>query len=167
MTTKVKQIIELLDLKPLSIGGGFFRRTYSSNELIAKENLPERYPSSRPFSSAIYYLLTPETFSILHKLPTDELFHFYLGDPVEMLQLFDDGTGKIIKLGNDVLSGYLPQVVVLKNTWQGTKLIDGGEFALFGATLTPGFEDEDFIPPNKSELLKNYAEFAELINKLT
>jgi predicted cupin superfamily sugar epimerase len=166
MTETVKQIIEILDLKPLTIEGGYYRETYRSEEMVAKEHLPQRYQSARTFATAIYYLLTPETYSSLHKLPTDEIFHFYMGDPVEMLQLFDDGTGKIITIGNDLQKGQIPQVVVPKFTWQGTKLVDGGAFALFGATTAPGFEFEDFIAPNAEELIKQYPQFEKKIREL-
>jgi len=125
------------------------------------------YLSSRAFSTAIYYLLTSETFSSIHLLPTDEIFHFYAGDPVEMLQLFEDGTGKIIKIGNDIEKGYLPQIVVPRNTWQGTRLIPGGAYALFGTTMAPGFEFEDFVCHDKEVLLKKYPQFTEMINHLT
>jgi len=167
MTNKAQKIIEILDLKPLTIEGGYFKETYRSNEFISQESLPLRYKSSRAFSTAIYYLLTPDTFSSLHRLPTDEIFHFYLGDPVEMLQLFEGGNGKIIHIGNDIEKGLLPQVLVPKDTWQGTKLIKGGEFALFGTTMAPSFEFEDFQPHNKAELIRDYPDFAELISQLT
>lgn len=167
MTDNVKKIIEILELEPLTIEGGFFNENYRSEEIIFHKCLPSRYKSSRTFSTAIYYLLTPDTFSSLHMLQTDEIFHFYAGDPVEMLQLFEDGTGKIIKIGNEIEKGYLPQIVVPKNTWQGTRLISGGEYALFGTTVAPGFEFEDFIPHDKEFLLKKYPLFTEMINRLT
>jgi uncharacterized protein len=118
MTNKVKRIIDLLDLKPLPGEGGYYRETYRSEEMIPTSGLPARYNDARAFSTAIYYLITPETFSSLHKLPTDELFHFYLGDEVEMLQLFPNGKGKIIKMGRNIENGCLNQVLVPKDTWQ-------------------------------------------------
>jgi predicted cupin superfamily sugar epimerase len=166
MTAKANKIIEILKLEPLHFEGGFFKETYRSDEFISNSNLPNRYKSGRAFSTAIYYLLTPTTFSTLHSLPTDEIFHFYLGDPVEMLQLYNDGTGKIISIGNDVENGYTPQVIVPKFTWQGSRLIDGGEFALLGTTMAPSFELEDFIAPDKQELIRTYPEFKNMIIKL-
>jgi uncharacterized protein len=167
MNIKVKRIIEILDLKPLSMEGGFYKETYRSNELILKENLPSRYQGSRSFSTAIYYLLTPESYSALHKLPTDEIFHFYMGDPVEMLQLYEDGTGKVITIGNNIDKGYYPQIIVPRNTWQGSKLIEGGEFALLGTTMSPSFEFEDFEPFDWNEVDKKYSAYSEMIRKLT
>ena len=159
-----ERIIEILDLKPLPVEGGYYRETYRSAEVIS---LPGRYNGTRLTGSAIYYLITPETFSSLHKLAGDEIFHFYLGDPVEMLQLYEDGTGMIIKIGNDLSNGYFPQAVVPKHTWQGTRLVDGGKFALMGTTMAPGFEFDDFVAGDKAELVGRYPEFANDIVKLT
>jgi uncharacterized protein len=161
-----ERIIEILGLEPLPVEGGYYRETYRSEEVIQKSSLPVRYNGDRLTGSAIYYLITPETFSSLHKLPSDEIFHFYLGDPVEMLQLYEDGTGKVIKIGNDIANGYFPQATVPKNTWQGTRLVDGGTFALMGTTMAPGFEFADFVKGEREELVGKYPGFAERIVRL-
>lgn len=164
MPESVQRIIDLLGLKPLTIEGGLYRETYRSEEILT--HLPERYSSPRTFSTCIYYLLKPGAFSSLHKLASDEIFHFYLGDPVEMLQLYEDGTGRIVRIGNDIENGIYPQVIVPKNIWQGARLIDGGKFALMGTTVAPGFDYSDFIIPNRDEILKQYPEFREKILQL-
>ena len=115
----------------------------------------------------MYYLLTPETTSALHRLPTDEVFHFYLGDPVVMLQLYPDGTGKTITLGPNILSGQIVQCVVPKFVWQGAALVAGGRFALMGTTMAPAFDFADLELGNRGELLAQYKEHSELINRLT
>lgn len=161
-----ERIIEILDLKPLPVEGGYYRETYRSEEVIQKSSLPVRYSGPRLMGSAIYYLITPGTFSSLHKLPTDEVFHFYLGDPVEMLQLYEDGTGKIVRIGSDIENGYFPQTVVPKHAWQGTRLVAGGKFALMGTTMAPGFDFADFVAGNKEELVGRYPEFKEQIVSL-
>jgi len=106
------QIITLLNLKPHPEEGGYFVETYRSSETISEKALPSHYKGARPFGTAIYYLLTPETFSSIHRLQSDEIFHFYLGDPIEMPQLFPDGSGKVLILGSDILNGMQPQVFV-------------------------------------------------------
>jgi predicted cupin superfamily sugar epimerase len=83
-----------------------------------------------------------------------------------MLQLTDDGSGKIIKIGNDLKSGIFPQIIVPKDTWQGAKLINGGKFALFGTTVAPGFEYSDFMKPDKSQLMKSHPQFSDFIEIL-
>src|SRR5262245_62207129 len=105
-------IVRLLDLQPLPGEGGLFRETYRS-----------------PLSTAIYYLLTPNRVSLMHRVRGDEVFHFYLGDPVEMLQLRTDGTGELVMLGTDLTAGMRPQIVVAGGVWQGAALRMGGSFA--------------------------------------
>ncbi|MFO7962783.1 MAG: cupin domain-containing protein [Desulfobacterales bacterium] len=164
----VESIIEKYGLEPLSGEGGWYARTYRSNEVIQKSALPKRYESERVFGTAIYYLLTPETYSALHRLPTDEIFHFYLGDPVTMLQLYPDGTNMTITLGQDILNNdHHLQTVVPWNTWQGTYLEAGGEFALLGATMAPGFESIDLELGDRDALILKYPERKDLIFRLT
>jgi predicted cupin superfamily sugar epimerase len=108
------KIIALLNLKPHPEEGGYFVETYRSSETLSEKALPSRYKGVRSFGTAIYYLLTPETFSTIHRLQSDEIFHFYLGDPVEMLQLWPDGSGRILILGTDIMNGMKPQAVIPK-----------------------------------------------------
>jgi predicted cupin superfamily sugar epimerase len=100
-----QEIIDALGMQPHREEGGYFVEPYRSEEFIPKAGLPERYPSERPFGTAIYYLLTPDTCSALHRLASDEIFHLYLGDPVTMLQLHPDGSSEVITLGQDILQG--------------------------------------------------------------
>lgn len=161
------QIITLLNLKPHPREGGYFIETYRSSEAIPEKTLPSRYRGMRPFGTAIYYLLTPETFSAMHRLNSDEIFHFYLGDPIEMLQLWPDGTGRTLMLGSDLLEGMQPQVVVPTGIWQGARLLKSGRFALLGTTVSPGFEFADYESGQREELIKSYPKFRELIIALT
>jgi predicted cupin superfamily sugar epimerase len=157
----------LLNLKPHPDEGGYFRETYSSPHILSKNILPEGYTEERSLATAIYYLLTPDTFSALHRLPTDELFHFYLGDPVEMLQLLPDGSGRTITLGQDITKNMHLQVVVKKGVWQGSRLCAGGQFALLGTTMSPGFEPSDYESGLREGLIADYPRFKNLIRKLT
>ncbi|MBU1355811.1 MAG: cupin domain-containing protein [Candidatus Edwardsbacteria bacterium] len=166
-TYKPEEIIELLDLKPLDIEGGFFRETYRSKDTIPKAALPAFYYNVRCFGTAIYYLLTPDNFSTLHKVNSDEIFHFYLGDPVEMLLLYPDGTGREVMLGQDIQNGQLVQLVVPRGVWQGASLQQGGKYALLGTTVSPGFEYQDYIQGQRESLASGYSKYASLISKLT
>ena len=161
------QIISLLHLKPHPEEGGYFVETYRSLESISEEALPDRYKGFRSYATAIYYLLTPETFSSIHRLQSDEIFHFYLGDPVEMLQLWPEGSGRILILGSDILNGMKPQVIVPRGVWQGARLLPGGRFALLGTTVSPGFEHKDYESGRRDVLLKFFPEFSDLIIALT
>jgi predicted cupin superfamily sugar epimerase len=162
-----QKIITLFNLKLHSEEGGYFIETYRSSETISEKALPGRYKGGRSFGTAIYYLLTPKTFSSVHRLQSDEIFHFYLGGPVEMLQLWPDGSGKVLTLGSDILNGMLPQVVVPGGVWQGARLLKNGGFALLGTTVSPGFEFADYESGRRDELIKSYPQFRELIIVLT
>jgi len=161
------KIIALLNLKPHPEEGGYFVETYRSSETISEKTLPSRYKGVRSFGTAIYYLLTPETFSTMHRLQSDEIFHFYLGAPVEMLQLWPDGSGRILILGTDIMNGMKPQVVIPKGVWQGARLLNGGRFTLLGATVSPGFGFVDYESGRRDELVKSYPKYRELIIALT
>jgi len=161
------QIITFLNLKPHLEEGGFFTETYRSSETIPEDSLPSRYNGIRCFGTAIYYLLTSEAFSAMHRLQSDEIFHFYLGDPIEMLQLWPDGSGRVVILGSNILDGMQPQVIVPKGVWQGARLLSGGKFALLGTTVSPGFEFADYESCRRDELVDSYPQFRELIIALS
>lgn len=161
-----EEVLALLRLQPHPVEGGFFRETYRSADTLPAEVLP-RNGGPRSIGTAIYYLLTPTTVSELHQLPTDEIFHFYLGDPVRMLQLWPDGTARAVMLGTALRVGQHPQVVVPGGVWQGSALEPGGRFALLGATMAPGFDYADYCRANRADLLARYGEQADEIRRLT
>ena len=94
-----ERLIDLLDLAPLPVEGGHFRQTYRAGDVVGGAGLPARYTHAKAFGSAIYYLLHDGHMSAMHRLPTDEIYHFYLGDPVEMLLLHPDGSWETPILG--------------------------------------------------------------------
>lgn len=147
---------EILQLEPHPREGGWFRQTWKAEDMIPQTALPGRYTAERAAGTAIYYLLEPETFSEMHRLASDEVFHFYLGDPVEMLQLFPDGTGRRVVLGQDLTQGELIQTVVPQGVWQGSRLVPGGKVALLGCTVSPGFDYADYASGNRAELARGW-----------
>jgi hypothetical protein len=162
-----QQIIDRLQLQPLTIEGGYFRETYRSNLTIPASALPTEYRGPRNVATAIYYLLTPDTFSGIHRVKSDEIFHFYAGDAVEMLQLRPDGAGKTLIIGNDLAAGHEPQVIVPAGVWQGCRLAPSGSWALMGCTVAPGFDYADYEPGKRAELIAAYPDDAEMIVALT
>jgi predicted cupin superfamily sugar epimerase len=162
-----QQIIEFFGMKPLPREGGYYVETYRSRDKIGKAALSEKYIGERNLATAILYLITPETLSALHRIISDEIFHFYLGDPVTMLQLHPDGTSQIVTLGQDVLNGQRIQVTVPADTWQGCLVSEPGRFALMGTTVTLGFESADFELAARAELLERYPNQRDLIMRLT
>ncbi len=157
------EVIRILDLKPLQIEGGLFRETYRAPEQVMFRG----YNGPRSLSTAIYYLLTPETFSEMHKVPGEEIFHFYLGDPVEMLQIAPDGTSEITVMGGEIAAGMELQHVVCGGHWQGMRLRDGGRFALMGTTMAPGFDYADYESGKRDELLRMFPQHSALLRVLT
>jgi uncharacterized protein len=155
------EIKALLNLQPHPVEGGFFRRTYTA---AGNVELPR---GSRPIGTAIYYLLEPGTFSEMHVLDSDEIFHFYLGDPVEMLQLYSDGSSALFTLGPDLQAGQHVQLVVPSGVWQGTRLVGDGKVALLGCTVTPGFDFADYRSGTYAQLAAKWPEQAERIRALT
>ena len=135
--------------------------------MISKRVLPKRYISDKSFGTAMFYMLTRETYSALHRLPTDEIFHFYIGNPVVMLLLHPNGRTNVITIGYDIKMGQQLQVVVPKGVWQGSFLKEGGKFALLGTTMAPGFDFSDYEAGDRDALIKQYPEYEELIVKLT
>jgi uncharacterized protein len=157
----------LLKLQPHPKEGGFFRETYRAADRFGAQQLPARYRGERSASTAIYYLLTPNTVSALHRLASDEIFHFYLGSPVRMLQLDPNGGGKEIVLGPNLAAGQQVQVLAPRGVWQGSLLEPGGEFALLGCTVAPGFDYADYEHGQRALLLAQFPHHAELIRRLT
>jgi uncharacterized protein len=164
-----EELIRTLRLEPLPIEGGYFRETYRSTESITAECLSRRYGSSRSVCTAIYYMLTaePQCFSAIHRVKSDEIFHFYLGDPVEMLVLKPDGNAEVVVLGHEVAEDQVPQYVVPNGYFQGCRLVPGGRLALMGTTVAPGFSYDDFVLADRAELLSAYPSHAERIRALT
>jgi len=162
-----EKLIEMLNMKLLPKEGGYYSETHRSDHVVSGSSLPEQYESDRSLSTAIYYLLTPDTKSLLHRLPTDEIFHFYLGDPVLMLQLHPDGTAKTIFLGQNLNGGQSVQVLVPKGVWQGSYLLEGGRFALMGTTMAPGFDFADNEIGDRETLISLYFSHQDLIKRLT
>ena len=162
-----EQLKRLFNLVPLSFEGGYYAETYRAEDILAPECLQGRYRGPRSVATAIYYLLEPGTFSELHRVASDEIFHFYLGDPVEMLQLWPDGSWRRVMIGVDFEKGMSPQVVVPRGVWQGARLVSGGQFALLGCTVSPGFECEDYESGSCEVLTRAYPEAAEFIRALT
>jgi uncharacterized protein len=160
-------IKRLLGLAPHPCEGGWFVQTWRSEEVIPQSALPERYPSARHAGTCIYYLLEPKTFSVMHRLASDEIFHFYYGDPVEMLQIALDGSAKRAILGNNLAVGQHVQLVVPKNVWQGSRLVAGGSVALLGCSVSPGFDYADYETGRREALLDFSGDYRELLTGLT
>ncbi|WP_314222983.1 cupin domain-containing protein [Streptomyces zaehneri] len=143
-------------LEPIPREGGLFRRTWAGPE----------GPDGRPAGSAIVALLTADDFSALHRLPTDEVWHFYLGDPLTLLLLAPDGTSRTAVLGPDLVGGQRPQLTVPARTWMGARVATGGAWTFFGCTMAPGFTYGDYEHGDAADLTARHPDRADLITEL-
>lgn len=162
--TEAQEIIDRLGLNPLPDEGGYYKETYRSHHKIDVRDT-DGHTHSRSAGTAIYYLITQRGFSALHRLKYDEVFHFYQGDAAEMIIIEPSGSHRIIELGQDVKNGQIPQVVVPADAWQGTRLKDGGKWALFGTTMAPGFDFSDFELGSYEDLSRRLPEIKSLLRK--
>lgn len=153
------EIIARLRLEPLPNEGGFFRRTYTSAATL---------PGGRPLATSIYFLLTPDGFSALHRLLTDEVWHFHAGDPVEHVMLDPTNSGGVRTiLGTDLVAGHQPQLIVPGGAWQGARLVPGGAWALAGCTMSPGWDEREFTLGERTALTSRFPDWAADIRALT
>lgn len=164
-----KQLVDRLGMQKIPVEGCWFSLTYTSADRIAAGALPARYGSERAAGGAIYALVTREDFSALHRLKTDEIWHFYGGNPIELLLLHADGKSEVVILGSDVLAGQCPQYTVHAGDWMGARPAAAGAeaYGFFGTTMAPGFDYDDFEPGYRDELQKAYPAQRELIAALT
>ena len=155
------EVITALKLEPLDWEGGWFRRTWESSEKL----------DERRCGSAIYFLITRQNFSALHRVTTTEIFHFYAGAPAELLMLHPDGHGEWRRLGVDLANGETPQIVIPGNTWQGLRVADDApsqpDWTLLGATLAPEFVWDAFTLGDRETLIRDYPRWADAIHTLT
>jgi predicted cupin superfamily sugar epimerase len=159
-----QDIINKLGLVPLPEEGGYYLESFRSKRLVQSKEL-----GVRSECTCIYYLITDYSFSALHLVDQDEIFHFYAGSPAEMFQFDLDGKSQIITIGNDIFNDETPQVIVPHGTWQGTKLKDPkpGAWALLGCTVSPGFEIENFHIKSRAELVSEFPQLETNIIKYT
>lgn len=163
-----EEVIQKLDLKPLPEEGGYFRETYRSNiASLSPQLFGINSVNPRTISTAIYYLVVPDSFSALHKVKSDEIFHFYGGDPVEMVQIDDQGNLQRFTIGNDIVNGEQPQVVVPRGVWQALRLKSGGKWSLMGTTVAPGFEFEDFELGDRETMIREFPQHREDITNFS
>jgi predicted cupin superfamily sugar epimerase len=164
-----QRLIQHFKMEKIPAEGPWFTSTYRSQDVLDASGLPGRYSGSRVAGTAIYAVQTKEDFSAIHKLATDEIWHFYGGDPREMLLLYPDGHGELAVIGPDVFKGQRSQFVVPRDVWQGSMPTGSGSegYSFFGNTLAPGFEFDDFEMGYRDELQAKFPRFAEQIAQLT
>ena len=164
MLPQARNYIEKLQLK-LHPEGGYYKEIYRAGEMILPEHLPERYKSARNFSTSIYFLLEGNQVSHLHRLKSDEQWHFYDGSSTVLYVIGEKGNLTKTLLGRNIDNGESLQTVVQKNFWFAAELLDKTSFVLLGCTVAPGFDFSDFELGKREELLIAFPHLGELINK--
>ncbi len=156
---------QTLQLTP-HVEGGAFSEVYRSDLLLPKEILQTAHKGNRNAATSIYFLLERGEISAFHRIASDELWHFYDGDPLTIFELRE---GKLIthRLGLDPETGALPQVLIPAGSWFGSRVEGEGAFTLCGCTVSPGFDFADFELADRQILLGEYPEYEELIQQLT
>ena len=146
--------------------GGWFKETYKSGENIAANALPARFSGERTFSTAIYFLLEQGNFSAFHRIKSDECWHFYAGDCLQVYVIQMNGTLDIIRLGNDMEQGQLFQYVVPANCWFASRPALNSSFCFVGCTVAPGFDFADFEMADATALSALFPQHEILITSL-
>jgi len=164
MHPKASKYIKQLHLKKHP-EGGYFREVYRSGELIFTAQLPKRYKSARNFSTSIYFLLEGKQFSAFHLLQSDELWHFYDGCAVLLYVIDQKGKLTVKKLGGD--EDCELQLTIEKQSWFAAEVEDKKSFALFGCTVSPGFDFDDFELGKRQELIKKFPQHKTIISGMT
>lgn len=147
--------------------GGWYSEGYRSHEHIPQAALPQRFGGERAFSTAIYFLLEQGNFSAFHRIQSDEVWHFYAGDAIEVVEIHPDSSLHTTIVGNKVWQGEVPQYVVAAGVWFASRVQEGGRFALVGCTVAPGFDFADFELASRESLVSEYPEYATIIRELT
>jgi predicted cupin superfamily sugar epimerase len=146
--------------------GGYYKETYCSTEWITKEGLPKRFGGNRSFGTAIYFLLDQGNFSAFHRIKSDEIWHFYAGQALEIFVLEENGGLQIIHLGNQIQQGETFQAMVPAGAWFASRPAANTDYSLVGCTVAPGFDFDDFELAKANELVLEYPQHEAIIRNL-
>lgn len=166
MSTHAQTYIQALQLQPHP-EGGYYRETYRS-PLLMDVTLAEKGPAvQRNVSTGIYFLLEQGNFSAFHRIRSDEMWHFYAGQALEVLEISSAGDLRCTRLGPDVAQGEVFQHVVPAHTWFASRVLEGGTWSLVGCTVAPGFDFADFCLADRATLSAAFPQHQQLIQTLT
>ena len=142
MSLSAAQIKDLLGLEPHSTCG-FVRESYRSQLTVPASALPPGYAGSRPLGGVLYFLVTPDARIRLHRIRSDQMYHHYLGDPLEVLLLYPDGRSEMRVVGPDLAAGMRPQLLIPGGTFHAGRVAPGGGYALLGTSVWARAEPSD------------------------
>lgn len=163
MTSRIEHLINQLQLTPHP-EGGWYRETFRSAGSFSGSG---EFPEGRNYFTSIYFLIASGNFSALHRIRSDESWHFYEGDPLEVVEITGDGELKQTVLGNDLAKGHVFQYTVPAGSWFGSRVLEGGNYSLVGCTVAPGFDFRDFEMGERDNLIQNFPNHKFIIRQLT
>ncbi len=163
MSSRKQTLIDALQLQPHP-EGGFYKELYRSDGVI--ETGTGSFPDKRNFCTSIYYLLGSDDISRFHRIKSDETWHHYEGSSATIHIIHEDGLYEALHLGKNVEKGQLPQHTVPANTWFGVSVDEPDTFSLFGCTVSPGFDFQDFQMADRYMMLQAFPEHASIIKRL-
>lgn len=161
-----EQIIQLLQLQKHPTCG-FVAETYRSAHQLPVGTLPPGYRETRALGSVLYFLVTPDAQIALHRIRADQMYHYYGGDPLEVLLLYPDGHGAVSTVGFDPQKGIRPQLFIPGGTYHVSRLALGGQYALLGTSEWPAVEPEDVELGQVEHLIESYPTMREAILSFT
>ncbi len=150
-----QDIIDLLALEP-NATCGFVRISYTSKLSIGDDALPPPFARSGPVGSALYFLVTPQAPVRLHRIRNDQLYHFYLGDPLELFLLHNDGSTERVVVGPDLRAGQRVQLLIPGDTFHTARLLENGRWFLGASTEWPGVTPQDVEIGDLDQLATKY-----------
>lgn len=158
MIPKVQSLIDRYHFSPLPAEGTLFVSTYRS---------ATEFDGGKPFGTAIIamYCNEPYSASYFHRLPVDEIWHFYSGDPLRLILLYPDGSSRDVIMGSDPFKGQQVQFVIPAGVWQAGHVAEGGLYSLFGCTMAPGFTDDMYEGGTRDVLLRSHPDRAKDIER--
>lgn len=162
-TLSADEVIALLGLAPHP-EGGYFAEVFRSSLVVTSA----AHPGPRAASTAIYFLLKAGELSALHRVRSDEVWHHYAGDALE-LHAFTEAQHTCHRLGRDLSAGQRPMAVIAAGVWQAARVAESPShgYALVGCTVAPGFDFADFELPRREDMLRHLPGHAEWVGKLT
>jgi len=161
----VQQLVDQYNMQPHP-EGGYYKETYRSSGLIPKTALPETFTGDRNFATAIYFLLEQGNFSAFHKIKSDECWHFYAGQTLEVFVIMPNGDLETVQLGSNMQNNETFQYTVPANCWFASRPHADTVFSFVGCTVAPGFDFADFELANADALIETYPQHAAVIRSL-
>jgi predicted cupin superfamily sugar epimerase len=158
--------IDRLGLQPHP-EGGYFRETYRARDAIEAGAVGGRFAGPRSTSTSIYFLLTFESFSSLHRMKSDEVWNYHAGSALTVHVIEPGGESRSHRVGLDLDAGQEPQAVVTAGSWFGASVDEPGGYALVGCTVAPGFDFADFELADRERLTREFPQHMQLIRRLT